>query len=391
MALTKSKRERKREHAVLWDSKVKLKLQEHNKNSSRKHSAGRKKTPEEIKDLIDTKLYQPEWFIRNPEDWKATSYNSDKQIVDFCKWVYCKYIPPLFLFSIFSPPCKDQHGTNLKRYVPNSKATENEFFFDWFITISNGYPFAKSVSDLLTKKESHIFLNLKTSGTVKENFWRAKCIADKLSPKLTNFFIKRLSDGHWLWDNFWHEAIKFFARFQNEIDINNLSDLCDFINASRRGSKTFSLKDRTYLSLIKASNQWHREQHLKSFGNINISWEGLPISDWEFIQPKTETCWKIKQLFSSKELYQEGKIMRHCVASYVTQCKAGHSYIFSLRKKDIANTEEHVVTIEVNSHKEIVQVRERYNKLPDDSTYKIVEKWATQNSLKNSYLKWRGF
>lgn len=377
MAFTREgiKRAQEKELKARREEKANALLLQHNKQ---KTPINRKKTADEIKELINPKLYQSEWFIRDPKEWKATSYNTDRQIIDFCKWVYCEYEVPSFFFSLFTSYEKDRH---MIFFVPGRKETEYEFFFDWFLTITNGYPFAKATNNFFTKREAHIFLNLKTSGTIKENFWLAKCVANNLSTKLTNFVINRFSNMSYLWDSFWYEAVKFINRFEDEIEIQNLNDICDYLNSIHQRDKKFSLKDRTYSSLIKLSNEWHEEGHLKNFGNSNVCWVGLPIPDWEYIQPKTETVWKIKQLLTSKELYQEGKIMHHCVATYVSQCHTGNSSIFSLRKNEFINSEEHVATIEVYRPKQISQIRKKRNAPVDNEVAKVINRWAIDNKL----------
>ena len=74
------------------------------------------------------------------------------------------------------------------------------------------------------------------------------------------------------------------------------------------------------------------------------------------------------ELSSTAMLLEEGKAMRHCVASYAPLCTEGNDFIFSLRTPDgIRHSTVHVWKQHVQ-HFEIKEHRSFANKEPDQSS-----------------------
>ena len=100
---------------------------------------------------------------------------------------------------------------------------------------------------------------------------------------------------------------------------------------------------------------------------------------------------KNKQLYAmilpkdAQDLIREGKIMRHCVASYVDRVIREECLIFFLRKAD--NIDTPFATIEVDPDtNSIRQVKCRANaKLKDMKAEKFINKWCKKNNI-----KWNG-
>lgn len=67
------------------------------------------------------------------------------------------------------------------------------------------------------------------------------------------------------------------------------------------------------------------------------SWEGSPwhgeLQSWPGLrEPRTIDGLVFKEILDSKELYEEGKNLRHCVGGYSKRCASVKSRIFSIRK-----------------------------------------------------------
>jgi hypothetical protein len=87
---------------------------------------------------------------------------------------------------------------------------------------------------------------------------------------------------------------------------------------------------------------------------------------------------------TSKELYDEGEAMQHCVGSYVRSCKSHQIAIFSLRKVD-ENGVHREATISVNiRERKIKEARKSCNRLLTQSDWGYIREWANINNLKFS-------
>ena len=97
-------------------------------------------------------------------------------------------------------------------------------------------------------------------------------------------------------------------------------------------------KNSTWLSLIRRSDQWHREvwrQRGRRQRATQRSEQEVKNATWEsLLGEMTIDGLKIKPLVTGRDLYDEGHEMRHCVGSYARLClKEGHR-IFSLLEVD---------------------------------------------------------
>lgn len=101
---------------------------------------------------------------------------------------------------------------------------------------------------------------------------------------------------------------------------------------------------------------------------IDVSWNN---HCWNWSTTAHGTHWKIVELTSSAELYDEGQAMEHCVGGYSRDCVDGHSAIFSLRSDG-----NRAVTIEVDPLcKQLVQVQGRFNAEPKRAEMWVVNAW----------------
>jgi hypothetical protein len=155
-------------------------------------------------------------------------------------------------------------------------------------------------------------------------------------------------------------------------------------------------------SIVALANEWHaqvqREQEAlnalagerQGNGNHHFSeklldknWAGLPIPDYTH---ETGNCiWSIKQLHSARQLLNQGRKMKNCVASYANQCIKGESHIFDVTCffKDIDIT-ENKATLEVDASRTLVQAKGKSNSIVARESMKIINSWAQTNRIKVS-------
>lgn len=180
----------------------------------------------------------------------------------------------------------------------------------------------------------------------------------------------------------WEEFIRFLGvQVQREnIARDDLLEVMDFLSVE---GQTFSFKKRTWSSVLRLSNEWHK-QYVESRGLEEVhEWKGFPIEDWEYYSKKEKTKFMVVQLRNSKDLLREGRKQRNCVGSYFQHCLRGTCFIFSLRKiEDIDQTLKHCVTIEVDKHRVVRQHKGPRNTNPSSLEYSIIHKWATEQGLR---------
>jgi hypothetical protein len=95
----------------------------------------------------------------------------------------------------------------------------------------------------------------------------------------------------------------------------------------------------------------------------------------------SQTIVRIQEIVASADLREEGRAMRHCVASYSRTCARGASAIFSLARDDGMGYERRL-TIQIDvSSKRIIQARGRFNAPPRPLDERYLRNWATATGL----------
>ena len=85
----------------------------------------------------------------------------------------------------------------------------------------------------------------------------------------------------------------------------------------------------------------------------------------------------VTELLTARELFEEGKAMGHCVASYAPACASGRSSIWSLRMRIESGRVVRMATVEVRCRDgTIVQVRRRSNKPPTVRELSMLGRWG---------------
>jgi hypothetical protein len=96
--------------------------------------------------------------------------------------------------------------------------------------------------------------------------------------------------------------------------------------------------------------------------------------------------WWITERLNNVELLEEGRRMRHCVATYAGICAKRQSAIWSMK---IENDEgrKPVLTIKVDlPTKTICQIRGRCNRLPKDHEIAIIRCWMARVGIRMANL-----
>jgi len=345
-------------------------------NQSYEGRPSRKLECDQILEKLPNITKLKDFWIRKPEEWESKSFNEERQIIDFISWLLCKYPVPLFMYKVFN------NGYKKNGYVRGASSALDEIYLDWFVTIGQGMSFRKASKDFLSKKEAPLFLDAPRENSISGNILWAKCKAHNVSQgvinNMCNYWHNRYSNSN---KNIWSEILTFYARYP-EITGATVHDTMDFIYSNI--GKNFTLAGRTLNSVIQLTNEWHADLQMKS--SSSSSWQGLPIPPWKLEIDDHMDVWYITQITTAKDLFREGKSMKHCVGSYVQQCKSGGSGIFSMAH-DYYGGKSKCLTIEVSKNNEIVQAKGPCNRGPTAEERNILKKWAMHNNLTyNRYM-----
>ncbi len=364
------KLEKRKKRITKWDNVLK----KHN-ISNIKTKIKKKKSLEEIKSLMDLPDYLNGWEIRDKKDWKAISYNIEKQKISYLTHLYVKYKVPNFLLDILV----SYSNYNFKEQTP--------LLVEWFLTIAQGDSFRKVSKEYFSKKEAHLYLQAPLNNPF-HNFWWAKFKCAGVPDNFINLIIDRMLKNSTLircieFDLFYKYLALFFKKHHKNIDRDTFIQIMDYIR-TMRSEGTFSMKGRTLSSIIKLSNAWHRTQFRIAKGRY-VSWEGIDIKNWSCKYHNKN--WKVTQLKDSSALFKEGQKQRHCIGSYAKSCAAGSTSIFTVDSCAVLNGHStdfynKNITIEViNINRTVTQVKGRLNRHPKPEEMAILKFWAGKNGL----------
>ena len=126
---------------------------------------------------------------------------------------------------------------------------------------------------------------------------------------------------------------------------------------------------------MRGVDDWHEQLSGEEYDYVE-EWE--PSSLRAFALTETNEAlnariqWSIQELCTSALLQLEGRMMHHCVGSYVKKCKSGEASIWSLRsRKDEGDDEaeqHHILTIAVdNKKRKVTQALGKFNLRPQAS------------------------
>ena len=336
-------------------------------------------------------VFNYKYRVRDIEKWKPTRNNPKIQLQLLLQHLFAKYPVPKFLGNCF---VNHTSRTGLYLHIGQGKS-----FKDYLL----------KPNMLLNKKVYNYLFSVPEHFSFYEGFRYAQV----LSLGGTERFFKALMDSDYQrsefeTDNFWSKFVEFLINAPM-FDYAKIHELVDYIS-SRKQNETpqnpFSLKHRTIASLLKQSFDWHQDQILAArqariqnqggrgrfrFNRPTFNYGADPTAKWlpldvrDYHQSSEKITYNLIQLTTGKQLIEEGREMRHCVASYADSCMRGEKAIFSLRESGPGIIPGSLVTIEVRNY-EIVQARGKGNKAYKEGLNKIIKKWAEREGLKHS--KW---
>jgi hypothetical protein len=271
----------------------------------------------------------------------------------------------------------------------------------WYVAHARGASFRSLELPLsMTRRMEHIFLDSDDDMGIEYAMRRAELVAlgapgDLLDAILVSRVGTDLTHG-----DFWRTVWRFLVANTRSIPISQVGPLIDFLHSIRHERLVvdtlegrvlqepprpqFSMKGRTARSLLRSMDEWHRGLGLVGDG---MSWEPSPLRSMVVETPRHDPSappvrWELTELTNGGHLRAEGAALRHCVATYASQCRRGMSWIWSLRRRSGPNVRS-ILTIEIDPRRRaIVQARGFRNRRPSGKALELLQTWAKRERLR---------
>lgn len=312
-------------------------------------------------------LFSPFW-IRSPLSWSKESG------ISIVEHLFVRYQTPEYLYKIWI------------------KTNRIDFkWLSWFLLIAQGGSMKKAARNFgwrfssktlqylleadktLSPIEAYIYAEIKRmNGSDRMINLILDCppfVVDLTNPTTDDDFIR-----------FWRNSVQWVIQHENEItdrQINHVLDwaMHEFTESGMRGNRCFSWRGRSLERVLERSTEyrqmiWRPNQVMHHTAEYRPArWQEIDV-DWE-TEGEIGDVWSFTELNSSKELHEEGRVLKHCVGGYSNRCVVGNSAIVSLKKNG-----KRLITIELNPvDKSIIQARGKRNRNPDETEMKIIRKW----------------
>jgi hypothetical protein len=279
----------------------------------------------------------------------------------------------------------------------------------WYIVAAGGGSlYREGAGKWLSRKEVHAFLNPAASLGFEAAIWQAIARSYSNDPCIVLRIARsRIAQTPRAEFGFWREVARFFCAHPATVE--EMDDFRDYLADCWRRDRGFSLKGRTLASLGRQMRAWHRD--LEAIARIEAArrraeaarararargqasapdaagdgtWPGAAIADWSWSPAAKNRSsreeYLVIQLRTAADLVAETRAMHHCVASYAAKCIAGHTSIWSLRRRAAGNTDR-LLTIELDGRRRAVQVRGFANRAPRTDERTLLERWAKARGI----------
>lgn len=320
--------------------------------------------------------YQAFW-LRDINDWEMPiSYHTQTLIKSLVNHLFVLYEMPAVMY---------------KAWWNNTLAYKR-----WFIHIGQGKNL-RSVEDMpirLSKKMVHLLSEVPEYLSIPSALRWIQIKALGGNEELINKILTTRLSHHLKNDAFWLTVIQFFIN-NSKLSVFYMQSIVDYIFEQRFTSRRtfdkqcrwiklpphqadFKMKGRSAKGMKKLIQNWcQKKKRLKN----NATWrrqeiEGIRFETGEGIHYRLYT---IRQITDEARLRKEGTRMKHCVYTYLDQCKKGISSIWSM--EEVSPLGNHRLTIEVWEGKWVDQIRGRCNQWPTKEQIAFVRFWANCEGL----------
>ncbi len=331
-------------------------------------------------------------WLRDPLAWKPPSHNAKRQFSSLARHLFANYDVPLFMDAAW---LRNEAGAHR--------------FRDWFVHLGRGHNIrtAKTLYPM-TKMIAHHFTHAPADCSIEQALMLADIkalgggerLADALMGTRLGLRVERDEERR----TFWLSVYKFFIA-NPMLDLSHAGPIIDFLNFQKFETQevmvgpgqverrpppqpNLSMARRTPESLLRQVEAWHGALRVAR-ANDKRFWRTSGIPSLAFQtgprdRPDEQTLWTFRELLSGQELIDNGRQLKHCVASYAESCVRGACSIWSLdRRFGTDGRVSSVLTIEVDARHTVVQARGQANRLPTEQEKGMLAGWMQKASLKS--------
>jgi len=273
----------------------------------------------------------------------------------------------------------------------------------WWIAHASGRRF-RDIEGLpvqLTRKMEHLLIASPPHLPLRAALRRAELLGLDAPAELVDAVLATELAADLEHGDFWRSVFHFFIHHWAELGPVKIKPIIDFLYAMKiRPSEVvtaagttiqpppqpaFSIAGRTPHSLQRLIEAWHTE--LGRRRHAGRTWASSGLGGFHFCEsPQGDddevAHWWIEELLHSSELRDEGRTLRHCVASYEWRCLRGLSNIWSLRRQSGDGPPQPRYTVEVDPQtRTIVQIRGYQNCRATGQPRRILDLWAQRERL----------
>lgn len=335
-----------------------------------------------VRALIQLNTHRAHW--RRPlKSWRPRTRNGERQLNQLIRYLLDEYGDvPAFMDSV---------------WLRNDRKSGR--YRDWYVQLGAGTNLRKLDCPVkITKRIAHEFMRAPDDYSIEQAIrWGQLRSMGVARPTIDGVAGSRLgrSLAH---EDFWITFLRFIAA-NPMLDPRQIGPLVDYLHnqkfalaqrpdengeyKARAAQPGLSLHGRTPNSLLQQMETWH--------DRLGV-WRGTTIRQFPpslyrgFARRKgpddNPVHWSIREIRSERDLYQEGEILNHCVASYTYACLRGSCSIWSLSRAGRGEPFKRRQTIELSNDGTIVQCRGKANRDPEADEWSIVRAWAAEAGLK---------
>lgn len=319
-------------------------------------------------------------WIRDIESWSPRTYNAERQFLSLLSHLYARYPVPVFMAQAWT--------------------TGNAVHQQWYRQLGIGKNI-RTVEHLpvrFTKAMAHLFLSAPDHYSINGAIRWAQILAVGGDKRIADAICETRLRDTFVDDEFWLIVFRFFAA-NPMLDPARINPIVDYIwhekyedviafpepgVAENLGpaQPNFTMRGRTVDSLLRQVERWHNQLGIAT-KDLSLEWQRTDVNNFHFVEGTRESknmrVWRITELLSSKQLVEEGRQLRHCVASYAASCRSRAKSIWSMTV-ETENGVERLLTIEV-TNREIRQVRGKRNRLAEPKEKEIIQRWSAMEKL----------
>jgi hypothetical protein len=313
----------------------------------------------------------PFWraLVREPEDWKGAGGHPLCVIDSLASHLFGRYPTPRFLASVW-------FGTGTPTRLERRR---------WFIAHARGQRFRSlALPFAMTRRMEHFFLRTPDHLSIDPALRRAEVLGLGGTPELADALLATPLAECFEQPERWRLAIAWLVRCGDDVQLAQIRPLVDYLQARL---DQVELSGRSFSAVMREVDDWHgtlARERIRIMTWSRSPWNALTFSVQGTPSDRRRAEWKIVELLDSRELAQEGRAMRHCVATYARACASGYSSIWSLRHRWLdEDAARSVLTVEVRpATRMIVQLRGRANSRASGLPLELVRQWAAREGLR---------